>query len=353
MRSTVLSIASPFLVVGLAASSPTVHDRGSNDLSNSCIVRSESSDTPPILRVGDEYRLPVDELGSKVLIPPSCLPGMKSIYLGDGDSALGVSIPEPGTSISIEALKRQESTGPHSLHVKALGDGTLELSTDDLSARIGTSEPSVPGDALSTQSLACSDKSFNWSGELESGIHEWLFNTSAMPSYLNATTVENDLKAGMEAWEHTPNTDCTSAPMNRIRQTYMGRTSLPTNTTSNACQSSDGHSVWKFNHISDPTTLAFTCRWASGGEIKEADVRWASNPTGWVWGNTVNQCASQTADKYMVSDVSTHEAGHVFGFLHVPQYSEQTMGPYTDVCSKAHTTLGRGDMLGAASVYPW
>lgn len=107
-----------------------------------------------------------------------------------------------------------------------------------------------------------------------------------------------------------------------------------------------------FRSLTGTSVLAVACSyWVSfpflTDEITEGDVAFNTNVT---WGHTVDQCTPESR-KYMIGAVATHEAGHVFGFGHVDQSSDQVMVPATTTCSKAMYNLGRGDMRVAHEVY--
>lgn len=119
------------------------------------------------------------------------------------------------------------------------------------------------------------------------------------------------------------------------------------------CTSPDNASVWDAGTVT-PGVVARTCWWATESlpgapnPLKEADVQFNTTTYNFTDTGGSPSCSNQ----YDIRSVGTHEAGHVFGLGHVGAgHSNLTMYTNSFVCRTIARSLGRGDMLGLASIY--
>jgi hypothetical protein len=266
-----------------------------------------------------------------------------------------------------------------------LDDGTMVAGTGDLSAEADevylrrNPDATRPTDSSSPTpapvnpdgtrlnaaraTTACTREDNSWNGFRESDNHAWRVNFSSFPTYLNHVAGRDKMIASMDGWTDLPRTDCQYTYPNDIHQHYLGGTTHPPRMNATECLGKDFVNSWGFVHLGVPDsqgnlTFGRTCWWTAwipfhDDELSEADVAFTTfNDGTWGWGTTLNQC-SEIGLKMMVSEVGTHEAGHVFGMGHVGRYSGQTMRWFDSpgYCSKEQVTLGKGDMVGAQAHY--
>lgn len=106
---------------------------------------------------------------------------------------------------------------------------------------------------------------------------------------------------------------------------------------------------WRFydgpGNVLAVTTVYFN---PSTGEIGKANVIFDSGDSWAVYPSL--SCNSQ-GNAFDIEDVSTHELGHVIGLDHV-NAPTLTMHPYASLGETLKRTLGTGDKMGIASIYP-
>jgi hypothetical protein len=379
-KAAVAAVALPGVVCGCLAPSPSAQriaiTAPADDLDR-CSPR-------PL--VGDAFGARFEERNAVLTLGPDeevfvtgrgCIDEVAEVLVvSDGSVEVGAVVPKPGTGVSAHGSSTDGGEGVE-LHVMTLANGVVVASSKELPAAVDDllserfpelgwgkrpAEAPLPVDeqdhregdvSAMNNSTECTEQDRNSQGRRESDNHTWRANLGTYPAYLNAQQTTADFQAGPDGWETFPRSDCLSIPFNSIQHNYAGGTNLmPNMTAAPTCQSGNGSNTWAFRVQNAANRLATTCSWWTtipffDDEVTEADVAFNTNVT---WGHTVDQCTPE-ARKHMVVSAATHEAGHVFGFGHVDQASEQTMVPTSPACSKAWSTLGRGDMRGAQEVY--
>lgn len=334
--------------------------------------------------------------GQTILTSPKCGTAVDWVRLRtDTAGDAGARLPDPGVRVSMlpHAEDGMDASEIHVIHFKngaiAVSDRPIEEEVDravqqrypDLkwdkappSEPLGPAQPTasvadVPAEPEGSGTAAaaaavdngCANNSYTWSGKNESDTSVWRINKAGIPGNLDVNDTVDSLKAGPLGWE-TSRTDCSNQPFNSIDQHYAGTTTAVPgwDATFESCDTRDLKNTWKFVNSPDGVNndwIAVACVWAipipfADDEIQEADVAFDS-VNNFAWGNSVSSNCNDNnvTRKYMVSATATHEAGHAFGFGHVPNASDQTMTFQADICSKEEYTLGRGDLRGAREQY--
>jgi hypothetical protein len=129
----------------------------------------------------------------------------------------------------------------------------------------------------------------------------------------------------------------------------MGSTSRrPDISSGGSCQGGDGRSVIQFGDLPS-YSIAMTCVYGiRDGRAAESDIRINNSETRWALSK-----ASCTGRELLLEAGMTHEFGHAYGLAHASVYRNPslTMQPLVRACSKAHSSLGLGDMLGLEKKY--
>lgn len=99
--------------------------------------------------------------------------------------------------------------------------------------------------------------------------------------------------------------------------------------------------------------MAATCEWSSAhtgrDKIYQADIRVNTTNFNFTYSPTSSSCNNQ----FDVRSILTHEFGHVAGMNHAahPDDFYLTMAPTMNPCRYYPRTLGKGDVLGLATLY--
>ncbi|RNL80292.1 peptidase M10 [Nocardioides marmorisolisilvae] len=197
----------------------------------------------------------------------------------------------------------------------------------------------------------CSQKSAAWYTSKQGDPYEWWVGDGAQPGALTQAQAHSAFADIMDNITGSTNS-CGLSDQVSAAQTYMGYTTTEADINSSGeCTARDGTSTWDAGNL-DSGTVAETCWWASGGDMKEADVRF--NTTDYDF--TTSPSSSTKCGKYDIESVGTHEAGHAFGLAHAtgPDASYTnwlTMHPVTYECRTFARSLGYGDVMGLRALY--
>jgi hypothetical protein len=141
------------------------------------------------------------------------------------------------------------------------------------------------------------------------------------------------MKAAHRAWPEAVS-NCSERPKNSFGFSYGGVSAKPIDR--------DKVNTVRFGDLDGPLALNYI--WFVGAEIKEADIRfntdynWTTNPS--------------SHRKYQVKEVATHEMGHQVGLDDLADpHGGLTMFGRIGKGDLKKTTLGKGDLRGARSVY--
>ncbi|MFD9436082.1 matrixin family metalloprotease [Streptomyces sp. NPDC060002] len=254
----------------------------------------------------------------------------------------GVAVPEPGTTVSVDALTVDGSAHGFTLTVAA--DGTVsyayEAARTQAAARARADAPAP-----------CVDSAYSTEGRKEYDTYEWFIGDGPLPGRLSHAE-------GRQAFEDaiatitTSRNDCGYDDRVTAKARFLSATGNEAGIDREGrCTRRDGLSVWDAGDIGGEA-VATTCSWSRpvpGGpeELLEADVRF--NTRGFPF---TDRPAGACTHAYDIRSVATHEAGHVFGLGHSGAGHENlTMYANSFACSTDARTLGKGDVLGLRSLY--
>ncbi|MFC9289500.1 matrixin family metalloprotease, partial [Streptomyces sp. NPDC057052] len=278
----------------------------------------------------------------------------------------GVTVPEPGMAVSVDALTQDGSAHGFTLAVAADGTVSYDLADtgthapapgratvpDHAPAAAGASDHAhAAGGAPGRARAACADGAYATADHKEYGTYEWFLGDGALPADLAPGDARRAFEGAIGTITAGRN-DCGFGDAVTAEARFVSRTGNEADIDRDAhCTARDGMSVWDAGDLSGGV-VATTCSWSravSGGpdELREADVRF--NTGDHAFTDRPTDTCSHTYD---VRGVATHEAGHVFGLAHVGRgHESQTMFTNSFACSTAARTLGRGDVLGLRALY--
>ncbi|MDQ0931937.1 peptidase M10 [Streptomyces turgidiscabies] len=293
----------------------------------------------------------------------------------------GVTVPEPGTAVSVDMLTADGESHGFTLEVAADGKVSylLEGATADSStAGHDVPEPTTPDpqpglpaepdtvtdaadsstgaevaavDAAASPS-ACSDGAYKTDDRKEYGTYTWYVGDGGLPAGLSRTDAKWAFMDALNNITESYN-DCGFGDSVGAKENYLADTSREASiNTSGHCTGQDELSVWDAGDIKD-SAVATTCSytWSMPGvknDLREADVRFNTHDY-----DFTNKPTSSCANRYFdVRSVGTHEAGHIFGLGHVGA-GHENLTMYTDSfkCKTIARTLGKGEILALRSIY--
>lgn len=295
----------------------------------------------------------------------------------------GVTVPEPGTKVGVDALTVDGSRHGFTLAVAEDGTISYDLPHDTGTAGHGQAHGHAPaqhgqapapaergrphahapaerghGHAQAPAAgppaaarAACADSSYAVADHKEYGTYDWWLGDDALPGGISRAEAHRAFGDAIHTIITNRN-DCGYGDGVGARAAYHSVTHHEADIDREArCLARDGFSVWDAGALTS-AVVATTCTWSrpvAGGPdwLKEADVRFntgaytfTNNPTG------------TCTNAYDIRSVATHEAGHVFGLAHVGSGHEaQTMYTNSFACSTTARTLGKGDVLGLRALY--
>ncbi|WP_416980874.1 matrixin family metalloprotease [Streptomyces sp. T028] len=259
---------------------------------------------------------------------------------------VGVTVPEPGMTVGVDALAVDGSRHGFTLAVAA--DGTISYG---LEAHAGSGERPRASAAGTAGRAACADGAYALSGHKEYGTYDWWLGDDTLPGGLTPREARRVFEQAIGTITGTRN-DCGYDDVVGARAKYHSLTRREAGIDRKGhCTARDGQSVWDAGELSREL-VATTCSWSRrvrGGPdwLKEADVRF--NTSDYTF---TNNPADDCTGAYDIRSVATHEAGHVFGLAHVgPGHENQTMFTNSFACTTGARALGRGDVLGLSALY--
>ncbi|MFI6704229.1 matrixin family metalloprotease [Streptomyces sp. NPDC050509] len=335
---------------------------------------------PTVCNIPEEGELSIDELpvGSSVI---DC-GAVGRIVTYDGT---GLTVPEPGTTVSIDSLTTDGETQGFTLEVAA--DGKVSYELTDAGADLPTTGSDVPdvlsnpantaadlsqepdgADADATDTTApedtevadadamaapgaCSDGAYTTADRKEYGSYEWWIGDGGMPGGLSRT---NALGAFYDAIDNVTQSynNCGYTDQVGAKHNYRAPTSWEADINNKGqCTARDGLSTWDAGDLKSGV-VASTCSWTwpmpgVKNDLREADVRFNTHDY-----DFTNKPTSSCSNKYDIRSVATHEAGHIFGLGHVKSGHENlTMYTNAFTCTTKARTLGKGDVLALRSIY--
>ncbi|MFH9428066.1 matrixin family metalloprotease [Streptomyces sp. NPDC017615] len=295
----------------------------------------------------------------------------------------GVTVPEPGTAVSVDALITDSST--HGFTLEVASDGIVSYDLIDASADTSTTGSDVPdtlsnpaqtagdlsqeSDGTATDASdasadaevadvdaasstgACSDGAYTTADRKEYGTYNWYIGDGGMPGGLSRTDAKWAFYDAIDNITDSYN-NCGYSDSVGAKTNFLSETSYEADVnTSSQCTDRDGLSTWDAGDLKSGV-VATTCSWTwpmpgVKNDLREADVRFNTHDY-----DFTNKPTSSCSNKYDIRSVGTHEAGHVFGLGHVGSGHENlTMYTNSFVCSTKARTLGKGDVLGLRGIY--
>lgn len=297
----------------------------------------------------------------------------------------GVTVPEPGTAVSVDALTTSGETHGFTLEVAANGKVSYNLTdtaTDsstagsdipdalsnpvitarDLSqesdgADADAADPSAPEDVevadvdATASPGACSDGAYATADRKEYGSYEWWIGDGGMPGALSRTDA---MWAFYDAIDNITDSynNCGYTDQVPAKHNYRAPTTYEADINSTGqCTDRDELSTWDAGDLKSGV-VASSCSWTWSmpgvkNDLREADVRFNTHDY-----DFTNKPVSGCSNKYDIRSVGTHEAGHIFGLSHVKSGHENlTMYTNSFTCTTKARTLGKGDILALRSIY--
>ena len=273
---------------------------------------------------------------------------------------VGVAVPEPGTTVSVEALTVDGSA--HGLTVRVAADGTVSYDDD----HAGHEERTGPGDRVGRAgALAaaggsrtdtpgpCADTAFTTADRKEYNTYDWFLGDGPQPGGVTRAEARRAFEDAIATITGSRN-DCGIGDTVLAKARFVATTHHEADVDSEArCTTRDGLNVWDAGDLSS-SVVATTCSWSHPvpgprpDQLIEADVRFNIRDY-----RFTNQPTSDSCDNaYDIRSVATHEAGHVFGLGHAgPGHGNLTMYANSYACSTSARTLGKGDVLGLRDLY--
>ncbi|MEU0060209.1 matrixin family metalloprotease [Streptomyces sp. NPDC006334] len=264
----------------------------------------------------------------------------------------GVTVPEPGTKVGVDALTTDGSRHGFTMAVAADGTVSYDLSAHGEAGERGLSASARPGKRPPASArAACADSAYAVADHKEYGTYDWWIGDGPLPGGLTPAQARRAFEDSISAITGTRN-DCGYGDAVAARSRYWTVTHHEADIDPQArCTARDGVSVWDAGDLTSGV-VATTCSWSRpvprGPDwLKEADVRF--NTGDYVF---TDNPGGDCSNAYDIRSVATHEAGHVFGLAHVGSGHEgQTMFTNSFACSTGARTLGRGDVLGLRALY--
>ncbi|MFI5799359.1 matrixin family metalloprotease [Streptomyces sp. NPDC051677] len=295
--------------------------------------------TPACARARGE--LTVDDLpaGSSVL---DCLAVGRTVT----HAGAAVTVPEPGTTVSVDALTANGSARDFTLAVAA--DGTVSYPHEEAHEEAHTE--AVTGSRADAPA-PCADGAYSTAGRKEYGTYEWFVGDGPLPGGLSRAEARRAFEDAV-ATITTSRNDCGYEDAVTAKARFLSTTGNEAGIDRAArCVRRDGLSVWDGGDLG-ADAVATTCSWSRsvpGGpdELLEADVRFNTHDY-----TFTDKPSGNCTRAYDIRSVATHEAGHVFGLGHSGAGHENlTMYANSFACSTGARSLGKGDVLGLRSLY--
>lgn len=292
----------------------------------------------------DEDRpLQAEELPSRISVSACSLTGR--LVLDQG--GIGAYIPPLGQGVTIQAL---HENGTELLDIDVDGTGTIVVDYTGSEREL----TELPGNLAyaSSDTSACDDSRAHFRGEDWTETMDWFRNSLNDPNNLTAAQISVAQEYGITTITLARN-PCGLPDRVSATQDYRGLTSRRaslTLDTGTCAPSGDGVNVVEFGGMaSNPTYVGVACIRRSSGDISETDARLDSRRDWFVGTNVPPGCS----DQWQIESIMAHEAGHMYGLLHVSEadYPWLTMSANPEVCDRTASNLGLGDILGLEAKY--
>lgn len=296
----------------------------------------------------------------------------------------GVTVPTPGTAVSVDSVTVDGETHGFTLQVDTDGIISYDLgesesadssvagsdtadslnpaeTTDDLTQESdGTdadaSDSSTGAEVAEVDAAAspgaCSDGTYAAADRKEYGTYNWYIGDGGLPAGMSHTDAIWVFYDALDAITESYNNCGYSDQVDAHKANYLSKTSYEADiNTSSQCTDRDGLSTWDGGDLKSGV-YATTCTWTwptpgVKNDLREADVRFNIHDY-----DFTNNVTSSCSNKVDVRSLGTHEAGHIFGLKDIyGSHSNLTMYGSSIECSTRARTLGKGDVLGLRSIY--
>ncbi len=297
----------------------------------------------------------------------------------------GVTVPEPGTAVSVHATQADGSGHGFTLQVAADGAITYQLESDAVDTEttgsdqpdnignpalegadlthegdsVGADAPDMPApgesevaDAdIAAAPSACSDQTYKTQDLKEYGTYNWYVGDGGMPGGLSRSQASTAFRDAVGNIVGSYN-NCGLSDTVSAKAEFKGYTNYEADVDSSGnCRSRDGLSTWDAGNLG-ATDIAVACIWShvyegKKNDLREADVRYNTSDY-----DFTDYPTSSCYRKHDVRSIGTHEAGHVFGLDDLYGNDDNlTMYGTPSYCKTKARSLGLGDVRGLRSIY--
>ena len=271
--------------------------------------------------------------GAQSLDAPLPLPSLAAEELL---AMAGVPLPPEGVTLQLHADFPTEA--PLSVDGLAFTSLTADV-TSGGGITMLSATPATAGEATTTGLDECTDPAFTptgprwYAGDLPV---EWRFRRGSAPDGVGRFRSQYSLQAAHQVWSKSK-TVCKAGDRVSMSFTFAG--------PSKRKVAYDDVNLVDFGHLG-AGALAMNYTWYQGGHILEVDLRlnrhdyrWTNRPGG--------------KNRYQVANVAAHEIGHQLGLDDLGDpHGALTMFGRMSKGEMGKTTLGRGDLRGAAALSP-
>ncbi|YAL82836.1 hypothetical protein ACMYYO_13065 [Dermacoccaceae bacterium W4C1] len=180
--------------------------------------------------------------------------------------AVGLTVPAPGNSVSVEALQADGSEA--SFEISVGSDGRLSF-PQEAAARVTAKAAASPG--------ACSDGAYSLKNWKVYGTYNWYIGDGGMPGALSRSNAQKAFADAINNITGSYN-NCGYTDQVSAKSSYKGTTTYEADVNSNnECTARDGKSTWDAGNLKTGT-VAVTCTYftaRSGPDTAlESDVRY-------------------------------------------------------------------------------
>ncbi len=296
----------------------------------------------------------------------------------------GLTVPEPGTAVSVDSLSTDGTNHGFTLEVASTGivsydltSASVDLSTEGSDAADVLTNPARTAGDLSQEADgtdadasdsstgaevadadaagspgACSDGTYATKDQKEYGTYNWYIGDGGLPGGLSKSDALWTFYEALDNITESSNNCGYTDQVGAHQANFLDYTSYEADiNTSSQCTSRDGLSTWDAGDLKD-TVVATTCAWTwptpgVKNDLREADTRFNTHDN-----DFTNKPTASCSNKYDIRSVGTHEAGHIFGLKDITgAHNNLTMFGSSIECSTRARTLGKGDVLGLRSIY--
>jgi hypothetical protein len=277
-------------------------------------------------------------IAAAVLAPPSTAqaPALPALTQERLLEIARVDAPPAGTGLQIHADFPDE----HPLLLDGLTIYALTADITPEGAVVVRSAVTKEGDATGLdEQNGCSDPAFRPLGVLWDADDmpvKWRFNVRTVPEKLSDVRTLRSIRKSHQAWPQVQ-TNCNNPDTNKFHFWLSGLIRKHVKL--------DGHNIVEFGPLGSGA-LAVNYTWYRRTKIIEVDLRLNRYDYRWT-----NYLAGKNG--YQVRNVATHELGHQLGLDDLSEpHGALTMFGRIGKGETSKTSLGRGDMKGAATVSP-